>query len=58
MDFNEPRLQQALNRICDFIEKTTGRPASPKELADAMTKYFVLNEIKSHIEMIRKTPED
>ena len=48
-----PVVIDALETVADFIRQVTGQPATPDELADALTRYFVLNEIKDHIEMIR-----
>jgi hypothetical protein len=50
----EPELIQALNTIVEFIEKTTGKAATSAEIVDALKRYFVLNEIKEHIEMFRE----
>jgi hypothetical protein len=47
-------LKEALERISNFVADTTGQPATPEELADALTRYFVLQEIKGHIEMARE----
>jgi len=53
----ESELVQALNTIEEFIEKTTGKPATAEEIVDALNRYFVLNEIKEHIEMYREGTE-
>ena len=47
-------LQGALAVVERFIAETTGTPPSEAELADALQRYFVLNEIKGHIEMRRQ----
>jgi hypothetical protein len=49
-----PRLEEALATIERFVTETTGQPPSEAELADALQRYFVLNEIKGHIEMLRE----
>jgi hypothetical protein len=46
-------LQEAIATVERFITETTGTPPSEAELADALQRYFVLNEIKGHIEMLR-----
>ncbi|MDD9301250.1 MAG: hypothetical protein HUK40_02460 [Desulfobacter sp.] len=52
-----PALVAAVVKIQDFITHTTGCPPTPEELAHAMTKYFVLNEILGFVEMSRDTPQ-
>lgn len=47
-------LKDALATIERFVTETTGQPPSEAELADALQRYFVLNEIKGHIEMMRE----
>ena len=54
----DPVLLRALDRVSDFIHQVTGSPPTPAELADALTRYFVLNEIKDHIVMVRQGDED
>ena len=49
-----PVLLDALGKVSDFIQQVTGDPPTPEELADALTRYFVLNEIKDHIQMLRE----
>ena len=49
----DPILVEALNTVSDFIQQVTGVPPTPAEMADALTRYFVLNEIKEHIVMLR-----
>lgn len=48
------RLKDALATIERFVTETTGQPPTEAELADALQRYFVLNEIKGHIEMLRE----
>jgi len=45
---------RALEAIRHFITETTGQAPSDAELADALKRYFVLNEIKAHILMVRE----
>lgn len=47
-------LKDALNSVSSFIAQTTGQAATPEEVAGALTRYFVLQEIKEHIEMARQ----
>ncbi|BBO68297.1 hypothetical protein DSCA_22270 [Desulfosarcina alkanivorans] len=53
----EPVLNAALATVSDFIRQVTGREATQAELADALTRYFVLIEIKDHIVMMREDAE-
>ena len=46
-------VKEAIAAVERFITETTGTPPSEAELADALQRYFVLNEIKGHIEMLR-----
>jgi hypothetical protein len=50
----DPVLDEALATVSDFIRQVTGREATPAEIADALTRYFVLKEIKDHILMMRE----
>ncbi|MFC1817088.1 hypothetical protein ACFL0M_14390 [Thermodesulfobacteriota bacterium] len=45
---------EAVQAVRHFITETTGKEPSDEEIADAMKRYFVLNEIKAHILMTRK----
>ena len=45
---------EALKFIENFIAETTGQKPTPQELANALKRYFVLNEIKAHIVMERE----
>jgi hypothetical protein len=47
-------LSDALDAVSDFIHQVTGVEPTPAEIADALTRYFVLNEIKDHILMLRE----
>jgi hypothetical protein len=49
----EPALIDALDTVSTFIHKVTGAAPTQSEIADALTRYFVLKEIKEHVEMIR-----
>jgi len=49
----DSELADALDTVSDFIRKVTGVEPTPAEIADALTRYFVLNEIKDHIVMLR-----
>jgi hypothetical protein len=53
----DPVLSEALNTVSDFIRQVTGLEASHEEIADALTRYFVLKEIKDHIVMMRDGSE-
>ncbi len=50
----DPALTAAVGKIESFITQTTGQAPTPEELASAMTRYFVLNEILEFIQMTRK----
>ena len=54
----DPMLADALDTVTDFIRQVTGVAPSPAETADALTRYFVLNEIKDHIVMLREGETD
>lgn len=47
-------LTHALDTIADFIRQVTGLEPTQAEIADALTRYFVMNEIKDHILMKRQ----
>ncbi len=49
----EPCMVQAIAKIENYIEKSTGEKASQEEVATALTRYFVLKEIRAFIEMSR-----
>jgi hypothetical protein len=53
----EPILCSALERVADFVEQLTGMEPTQAEIADALTRYFVLNEIKEHILMVRENTD-
>ena len=50
-------LTDALDTVSDFIRQVTGVEPTPAEIADALTRYFVMNEIKDHIVMLREDAE-
>jgi len=47
-------LAEALETVRHFIAETTGKKPTNDEIADALKRYFVLNEIKAHILMTRQ----
>ncbi len=47
-------LWDALQAVSKFIAETTGHPPTQAEIARAIKRYFVLKEIKEHIEMERE----
>jgi hypothetical protein len=53
----DPILISALAGIADFIQQVTGAEPTQAELADALSRYFVLNEIKEHILVMRENSE-
>ncbi len=50
-------LTEALDTVSDFIRQVTGVEPTPAEIADALTRYFVMKEIKDHILMLREDAE-
>lgn len=50
----DPLLTDALDTVADYIRQVTGVEPTQAEIADALTRYFVLKEIKDHILMLRK----
>jgi hypothetical protein len=49
----EDCLVEALETMESFIMETTGRKPTQQEIANALKRYFVLNEIKAHVLMER-----
>jgi hypothetical protein len=49
----EPIIVEAVEKIEAFILQTTGKKPTPKEISGALTRYFVMNEIKEFIVMSR-----
>ena len=47
----------AVQVVRNFVTETTGRLPTDEEIADALKRYFVLNEIKAHILMTRPEAE-
>jgi hypothetical protein len=58
METVEACIKQAIRTIQHFILETTGEEATQGEIARALNRYFVLNEIKEHIEMEREDPSN
>ena len=54
MEQVEDCIREALWTIQNFITEVTGSPPTQEEIADALKRYFVLNEIREHIEMVRE----
>ena len=54
----DPVLLDAVDQVSAFIQQVTGVAPTAIELADALTRYFVLNEIKEHIVMVRNGDAD
>ena len=50
-------LAEALETLENFITQTTGQPPTQREVANALKRYFVLNEIKDNIVMERSEEE-
>ena len=49
----EDSLVEALETVENFITETTGQKPTRQEIANALKRYFVLNEIKDHVVMER-----
>jgi hypothetical protein len=49
-----PSIREAIQGIRMFVAETTGKTPTDDEIADALNRYFVLNEIKDHILMTRE----
>ena len=49
---------EAIQVIRQFIAETTDAASSDEEIADALKRYFVLNEIKEHILLARNSIEE
>lgn len=50
----EPCMVEAIGNLNDYITQTTGQAPTQEELAQALSKYFVLKEIREFIEMSRE----
>ena len=46
-------IEEAIQTIRNFVAETTGLPPTDEEIAEALKRYFVLNEIKDHILLFR-----
>lgn len=57
ISLSEP-IPEAVETVRRFITETTGQAPSDQEIADALKRYFVLNEIKAHILMTRNSEQD
>jgi len=55
METVAPPIIEAIEKITYFIAETTGKAPTTEELSDALKRYFVMNEIKDHILMTRKS---
>jgi hypothetical protein len=53
-DVIDEDLCDALITIHNFIQEVTGKPPAQAEIAAALKRYFVLNEIKEYIVMERQ----
>jgi hypothetical protein len=49
----DPLIIEAISKIEAFIVQTTGSAPTPDEISGALTRYFVLKEIKDFIVMSR-----
>lgn len=49
----DPLIIEAISKIEAFIAQTTGNAPTPDEISGALTRYFVLKEIKDFIVMSR-----
>ncbi|THB73203.1 MAG: hypothetical protein D3926_24285 [Desulfobacteraceae bacterium] len=49
----DPCLVEAIRNIETFVEETTGLRPGQEEIAQALSKYFVLKEILEFIKMAR-----
>jgi len=47
-------IKEAIDTIQNFVKQTTGKEASPEEIAGALKRYFVLKEIGDHIKLERE----
>jgi hypothetical protein len=51
----DPSIVKALKTIRRFVRETTGEEPEDRDIARALCRYFVLNEIKEHIVMAWET---
>lgn len=50
----EDTIQNAVQKVFNYVEQTTGQTPSDEEVARALTRYFVLKEIADFIVMERE----
>lgn len=50
-------LKASLNKLCDYVEATTGKAPDSAELSKALSRYFILVEIGNQIKWERDNPE-
>ncbi len=50
----EDCMVKAIEKIETYIEQTTGTRPTQQEMADALSRYFVLKEIGDFIQMTRR----
>ncbi len=50
----EREIITALEVVENFVAETTGERPTRREIANALRRYFVLNEIKAHVVMARE----
>jgi len=48
-------IKEALETVQHFVKETTGKEPTQPEIANALKRYFVLKEIKEHIELERES---
>lgn len=51
-------IEAAVDTIRHFIKEVTGREPNREEIAWALTRYFVLNEIREFIELRRRSAQE
>ena len=57
VEYVHESIKAAIKTIQNFVKTVTGKEATQEEIARALTRYFVLNEIKAFIEMERASPD-
>jgi hypothetical protein len=50
-----PYIQEGIQTIIDFVEKTTGEKPTHGEIAQSLKSTFILSEIKNQIDWQRKS---
>ncbi len=48
----------SFKKIEEYITQTTGIKPSPEDIAEALSKFFVLKEIREFIELSRQENKD